>query len=36
MMDMDLDGDGKESPIEKLCYWIIAGCVALTFGMQVI
>lgn len=36
MTDMDIDGDGTTQPWERLCYYVIAGCIALTFGMQVI
>jgi hypothetical protein len=35
-IEADFDGDGKSSPWEKLCFWIIASCVAITFGMQLL
>lgn len=35
-IETDWDGDGRSSPWEKLCFWIIAGCVGITFGMQLL
>ena len=35
-IEADWDGDGRSSPWEKLCYWIICGCVLTVFGSQVI
>ena len=29
-MDADFDGDGKVSPWEKLCFWIIAGFISIS------
>ena len=36
MTDMDLDGDGTTQPWERLCYIIIASCIAITFGINVL
>lgn len=33
-MDADFDGDGKASPWEKLCFWIIAGFISIYFGKE--
>jgi len=33
-MDADFDGDGKISPWEKLCFWIIAGFISIYFGKE--
>jgi len=30
----DFDGDGKISPWEKLCFWIIAGFISIFFGKE--
>jgi len=30
----DFDGDGKISPWEKLCFWIIAGFISIYFGKE--
>lgn len=34
-MDADFDGDGKSSPWEKLCFWIIAGFISLSLASEV-
>lgn len=35
MLDgMDMDGDGKVAPWERLCFYVIAGCVAIALGQQ--
>ena len=35
-MNEDLDGDGKVSGIEKLCFWCLAGAIAFVFGVNLI
>lgn len=32
---LDIDGDGKSSPIEYLCYVVIAGIIGLFFYNQI-
>jgi len=36
MIDEDIDGDGKIAPWEKLCFWLIAGCVGVVLGKELI
>lgn len=33
-IDQDLDGDGKVAPWERLCFYLIAGCVAIVLGQE--
>ena len=35
-VDHDLDGDGKVSPWERLCMLLLAGCVAIVLGKELI
>ncbi len=35
-IEADFDGDNKTSIWERLCFWIIAGCVATVFGTNLL
>ena len=36
MSDVDLDGDGKVAPWERLCMLLLTACVAVVLGKEVI